>query len=189
MAVLGVLASGNGSNFEAIARAVEPTRHRVAVLIHDRRDAFAAERAARLGIPAVHLSYAGRTRDEAESAIATTLEAHGVDLVALAGFMRLLSPRLIDRYPGRILNIHPSLLPDYPGVSAITDAHGAGETETGVTVHRVDYGMDTGPIIAQERVSMDPEESPDDLETRIHAVEHRLYPSVVLAELNALEET
>jgi phosphoribosylglycinamide formyltransferase 1 len=108
--------------------------------------------------------------------MATWLEEHGVELVVLAGYMQILSPPFLDRFPGRIVNVHPSLLPAFPGANAIDDALAAGVDTTGVTVHYVDEGVDTGPVIAQERVPVEPAAT---LEERIHAVEHRLLPSVV----------
>jgi phosphoribosylglycinamide formyltransferase-1 len=108
--------------------------------------------------------------------MATWLEEHGVELVVLAGYMHLLTRPFLDRFPGRIVNVHPSLLPAFPGAHAIRDALAAGVAETGVTVHRVDEGLDTGPVLAQEAVPLEPRES---LEERIHAVEHRLLPKVV----------
>ena len=108
--------------------------------------------------------------------MATWLEEHGVELVVLAGYMQILTPAFLARFPGRIVNVHPSLLPAFPGTRAIADALDAGVETTGVTVHYVDEGVDTGPVIAQEPVSVEPAAT---LEERIHAVEHRLLPAVV----------
>jgi phosphoribosylglycinamide formyltransferase-1 len=108
--------------------------------------------------------------------MATWLEEHGVELVVLAGYMHLLTKPFLDRFPDRIVNVHPSLLPAFPGARAIEDALVAGVETTGVTVHLVDEGLDTGPVLRQEAVAVDPRET---LEERIHAVEHRLLPAVV----------
>ena len=118
----------------------------------------------------------GESVEERDLVMATWLEEHGVELVVLAGYMHLLTPPFLQRFPSRIVNVHPSLLPAFPGAHAIDDALAAGVEETGVTVHYVDEGLDTGPVIAQEAVSVAPRET---LEERIHAVEHRLLPEVV----------
>jgi phosphoribosylglycinamide formyltransferase-1 len=115
-------------------------------------------------------------RAERDLVMATWLEEHGVELVVLAGYMHLLTPPFLRRFPGRVVNVHPSLLPAFPGAHAIADALAAGVATTGVTVHHVDEGLDTGPAIAQEEVPVEPRET---LEERIHAVEHRLLPKVV----------
>ncbi|MBK5230366.1 MAG: phosphoribosylglycinamide formyltransferase, partial [Thermoleophilia bacterium] len=112
------------------------------------------------------------------------LQADRVDLVVLAGYMQILSARLIDAFAGRIINVHPSLLPTFPGLRAIERALVAGVTETGVTVHHVDEGVDTGPVIAQQALAIEPGDTPESLAERIHAIEHRLLPSVI-AEIAA----
>ena len=116
------------------------------------------------------------TREERDLVMATWLEEHGVRLVVLAGYMHLLTPPFLDRFPKRIVNVHPSLLPAFPGMHAIADALADGAVTTGVTVHYVDEGLDTGPVIRQEPVPVEPRAT---LEERIHAVEHRLLPKVV----------
>ena len=108
--------------------------------------------------------------------MATWLEEHGVELVVLAGYMHLLTKPFLDRFPGRIVNVHPSLLPEFPGAHAVDDAIAAGVAETGVTVHLVDEGLDTGPVLKQEALPVEPR---DTLLERLHAVEHRLLPEVV----------
>lgn len=217
MARLAVLASGSGTNFEAIVEALRASRkaqsldgaegsafreardrgtrgdhddtqqHTCIRLIYDRKAAFAAERAKRLGVAATHVSYAGRDRLEAEAAIEKELEAVETDLVALAGFMRILTPGFVSRWKGRLVNIHPSLLPAWPGAGAIERAYAAGEKNFGVSVHFVDEGMDTGPLIAQDSIERQSGESLAELEARIHALEHRLYPRVILDLLDGIE--
>jgi phosphoribosylglycinamide formyltransferase-1 len=171
--VIGVLVSGNGSNLQALIDARLP----IVAVASSRRDARALERARRAGLPTATFSLdCHETRDERDLVMAAWLEEHGVELVVLAGFMQLLTPAFLDRFPERVVNVHPSLLPAFPGTRAIEDAVAAGVETTGVTVHYVDDGIDTGPVIRQEPVPVEPRDS---LEERIHAVEHRLLPAVV----------
>jgi phosphoribosylglycinamide formyltransferase-1 len=171
--VIGVLVSGRGTNLQALIDAGLP----IAAVASNTRDAPALERARAAGIPRATFSLDCHSdRVERDLVMATWLEEHDVDLVVLAGYMHLLTKPFLDRFPDRIVNVHPSLLPAFPGPHAIEDALAAGAEETGVTVHVVDEGLDTGPILAQEAVPVEPR---DTLEERIHAVEHRLYPSVV----------
>lgn len=186
MPKLAVLASGSGSNFEALARALGPTEHECVLLVCDRAGAGAFERAERLGVPARHVSYAGRTRAEAEAEIEALLSEAGADLVALAGFLRLLSPDFVRRRADRILNVHPALLPAYPGLDALRRAWDAGEETFGATIHRVDEGMDTGSILRRGILRRLPGESFEDLEARVHSLEHSLYRKVVLEMLDKL---
>ena len=142
-----------------------------------RTDAHALERAGEAGIGAAAFEIgAYESRDERDSALADWLEKHGVSLVVCAGFMELLTPTFLERFSERIVNVHPSLLPAFPGTRAIEDALAAGVETTGVTVHLVDEGIDSGPILAQETVEIEPRAT---LLERIHAVEHRLLPAVV----------
>ena len=159
--VLGVLGSGKGSNFSAIARAIDAgsLHARVGVVISDVPDAGILRLAEQHGVPALHLPpgrFKTKLEPERETLLAQTLRAHGVELVVLAGYMRLLKEPLVHAFPRRIINIHPSLLPKFPGLEAWRQALDAGECETGCTVHYVDLGMDTGPIIAQARVPVLP---------------------------------
>jgi len=171
--VIGVLVSGRGTNLQALLDAGLP----VVAVASNRRDAPALERARAAGVATATFSIdCHPDRAERDLVMATWLEEHGVELVVLAGYMHLLTKPFLDRFPGRIVNVHPSLLPEFPGAHAIDDALAAGVDETGVTVHLVDEGLDTGPILAQEPVPVEPR---DTLEERIHAVEHRLYPAVV----------
>jgi phosphoribosylglycinamide formyltransferase-1 len=171
--MIGVLVSGNGTNLQALIDTGLP----VAAVASNRKDAYALERARAAGIPTATFALdCHATRDERDLVMATWLEEHGVDLVVLAGYMHLLTKPFLDRFPGRIVNVHPSLLPAFPGAHAIADALAAGVTTTGVTVHYVDEGLDSGPIIRQEEVPVEPRAT---LEERIHAVEHRLLPEVV----------
>jgi phosphoribosylglycinamide formyltransferase-1 len=171
--MIGVLVSGNGTNLQALIDKRLP----IAAVASNRKDAYALERARAAGIPTATFALdCHATRDERDLVMATWLEEHGVDLVVLAGYMHLLTKPFLDRFPGRIVNVHPSLLPAFPGSHAIADALAAGVATTGVTVHYVDEGLDSGPIIRQEEVPVEPRAT---LEGRIHAVEHRLLPEVV----------
>jgi len=176
--VIGVLVSGDGTNLQALIDAGLP----IAAVASNRRDANALARAERAGLPARVFEleqYADRAARDRE--MADWLGLRGVDLVVLAGYMHLLTPAFLERFPERVVNVHPSLLPDFPGAHAIDDALDAGVETTGVTVHYVDDGLDTGDVIRQETVAVEPRES---LVERIHAVEHRILPQVV-AELCA----
>ncbi|GAB4372722.1 MAG: phosphoribosylglycinamide formyltransferase [Spirochaetales bacterium] len=178
---LAVFASGNGSNFEAIALALQRTSHKVVCLISDNENAYALIRAERLRIP--HHVFPFRTaaeRKASEENIIRLLRSYETDFIALAGFMRLLSPTLIDAFPNRIVNIHPSLLPKYPGTHGILESYRSGDEELGITIHYVDYGMDTGPIILQKSFKRKGTETLEEIEERIHALEHEVYPIVLI---------
>jgi len=171
--VIGVLVSGNGTNLQALIDAGLP----VVAVASSRNDAYALVRARAAGLPTATFSLdCHESREERDLVMATWLEEHGAELVVLAGYMQLLTPAFLDRFSGRIVNVHPSLLPAFPGARPIDDALAAGVDTTGVTVHYVDEGVDTGPVIRQEPVPVEPRET---LEERIHAVEHRLLPAVV----------
>jgi phosphoribosylglycinamide formyltransferase-1 len=171
--MIGVLASGNGTNLQALIDAGLP----VSAVAANRKDAYALVRAREAGIPTATFSLdCHPDRTERDLVMATWLEEHGVELVVLAGYMHLLTEPFLRRFPGRIVNVHPSLLPAFPGAHAIDDALAAGVETTGVTVHFVDEGLDTGPVIVQEEVPVEPRAT---LEERIHGVEHRLLPEVV----------
>ncbi len=184
MGKIAVFASGNGSNFQAFIDAFKTTEHIISVLVCDRQKAYARTRAAEAGIPVEDLRYTKNTdRQELEKELLRRLEPYQPELIVLAGFMRLLTPVLIDAFPGRIINIHPSLLPKYPGTHGIEESYASGDAELGVTVHRVDYGLDTGPVIQQGKIRRIEGESLEAFEERIHALEHRLYPEVILGIL------
>ena len=187
MPKLAVLASGSGTNFEAIASAIAADgRHEIVCLICDRKDAYAFTRAGKLDIASYYVSYPGRERAEAEREMADILKGSGADLIALAGFMRLLTPELLDRYPGKIINIHPSLLPKYPGTHGIEEGWESDDSELGITIHRVDHGLDTGPVIMQKSFTRCGSESLAEIETRIHQLEHQYYPEVLLDILDTI---
>jgi phosphoribosylglycinamide formyltransferase 1 len=171
--VIGVLASGYGTNLQALLDAELP----VVAVASNRNDAYALIRARGAGIPTATFALDCHVdRAERDLVMATWLEEHGVELVVLAGYMHLLTPPFLRRFPGRVVNVHPSLLPAFPGAHAIDEALAAGVETTGVTVHLVDDGIDTGPVLAQEPVPVEPRAT---LVDRIHGVEHRLLPEVV----------
>lgn len=179
---LGVMASGSGSNFEAIAQAIAEGQlnAQIQVLIYNNPGAKAATRADRLGIAAVLLNHREFTSREAlDTAIVQTFQQHGVDWVIMAGWMRLITPVLIDAFPGRILNIHPSLLPSFKGVHAVDQALKAGVKIAGCTVHYVVPEVDSGEIIIQAAVPVLPDDTPETLQARIQVQEHRIYPQAI----------
>ena len=182
---VGVLVSGSGSNLQALIDTLhvpesEPVE--IALVVSDRRSAFALERARKAGIgTAVVKPRDYPSRGAFDEAITGHLESRGVELVVMAGFMRVLQPGFVRRWHGRLLNLHPALLPSFPGDSGIPDAVEYGVKVTGVTAHFVDEGVDTGPVIAQMPVFVQPDDTEETLAARIHAVEHRLYPEAVRA--------
>lgn len=182
MRTLAVLASGRGTNFEALALAARrgDLGGRIVALLSDHADAPALDRARRLGIEALCLPCATyRTRLDDERPWVDALRARGVEVVLLAGFMRRLHATFLDAFPDRILNIHPSLLPAFPGVDAVRRAWEHGVRVTGCTVHLVEDALDAGPILAQSAVEVRDDETLEDLEARVHEAEHRLYPWAV----------
>jgi phosphoribosylglycinamide formyltransferase-1 len=187
MANVAVLASGSGSNFEAIADALEGTNHRICCLVCDRREARVFDRAKRRGIPAFYIPYYRRERSEAEEEVRGVLDRFRPDLIALAGFMRILTPAFVDTFAGKIVNIHPALLPSFPGAHGLEESYHSGNTELGITIHFVDHGTDTGPIIRQASIVRQNGETLGVVEERIHQLEHRHYPEVVLTLLDRVE--
>lgn len=178
---IGVLVSGRGSNLQALLDAARRGElgGELAVVVSNVEGAPALERARRAGIPAVFRDHRGKKREAFDAEIADILRAHHVDLVCLAGFMRLLSPVFVRAFPGRIVNVHPALLPAFPGLDAQRQAWEHGAKVSGATVHLVDEGLDSGPIVAQEPVPVLSGDSPESLAARILEAEHRLYPRAV----------
>ncbi len=188
MANLAVFASGTGSNFVALADDLAESSHNLVLLVTDNPDAPAVERAGERRIPVFYARYKGREREAAERDILAELERRNCDLVALAGFMRILTPTLIDGFPGAIVNIHPSLLPRHPGTRAIEKSYHSGDTELGITIHFVDYGVDTGPIVLQQSFKRSEMADLEAATERIHALEHRWYPTVVRDLLDRISQ-
>lgn len=173
---VGVLVSGSGSNLQALLDAGIP----VVAVASNVAGVHALVRAQAAGVPsAVFPLDEHPDRAARDTAMADWLAAHDVDVVVCAGYMHLLTPAFLARYPGRVVNVHPALLPAFPGAHAVEEALAAGAAETGATVHLVDEGVDTGPILRQERVAILPGDTPATLHERIRAVEHRLLPEVV----------
>lgn len=179
---LAVFCSGNGSNFEAILGAIRrrTLTAEVAVMVCDNPKAYAIHRAARHGVPVAVVSpKLFPSRRSHEELIVRILRTQGVELIVLAGYMRILTPYFIRAFKGRILNIHPSLLPAFKGAHAIRDAFEAGVKETGATVHVVTQELDSGPVIAQKKIKVGPRETLESLEKKIHRAEHALYPLAI----------
>lgn len=178
---IAVFASGSGSNFEAIQKAIElgALDAKIQMVITDKPEAFVVTRAKNFEIPVfsfIPKNYSSKS--EYENEILELLKEKEVEWIILAGYMRLIGETLLSAYPNKIVNIHPSLLPSFPGKDAIGQALEHGVKVTGVTVHLVDEGMDTGPILAQEAVTV-VQENREETEKRIHAVEHKLYPETL----------
>ncbi|MDE2028532.1 MAG: phosphoribosylglycinamide formyltransferase [Candidatus Omnitrophica bacterium] len=177
-----VLASGRGGNLLAIIKAVKAGKVRadLKIVISDKKDAFALEHARQAGVPAVHINPKDfPDRESFDRAVIDRLHESQVDFVVLAGYMRLLSVHFIQQFHNRILNIHPSLLPSFKGMHAIRDAFDHGVKVTGPTVHIVVEAMDDGPIIIQEPVRIEPDDTLESLEEKIHHAEHRIYPQAI----------
>ena len=176
---VAVLASGAGTNLQALLddAVVGP---RIVLVVSDRVDAGALERARRRGVEAVHLEPgAYGSREEHDRALVETLRSRSVDLVCLAGYMRILTPVVVRAFWGRLLNVHPALLPAFPGANAVRDALAWGVKVTGATVHLVDEEVDHGPIVLQEAVPVMDGDDEDALHARIQEVEHRIYTAAV----------
>jgi len=182
---LAVLLSGRGSNFVALADACESGAlpARIVLVLSDRADAAGLARARARGLEAALEERGGETRAAHEARLAARIEEAGADVVCLAGFMRVLSPAFVARFERRVVNVHPSLLPAFPGLEAQHQAFEHGVKVAGATVHLVDAGTDTGPIAGQEAVAVGPGDDAERLAARILEVEHRLYPATLAALL------
>ena len=175
---LGVLVSGNGSNLQAILDAIAngTLDARVRLVLSNRADAFALTRAKKAHVPTAVVSHKDHaTREAFDEVLVEALRRHGAEWIVLAGFMRILTPVFLNAFRGHVLNIHPALLPSFPGVHAIRQALNHGVKITGCTVHWVEEGVDSGPIIAQRAVPVVPGDSEDSLAERMHRAEHELY--------------
>ncbi len=176
------MASGSGSNFEAVAQAIESgnLNAKIAVLIHNKPEIKAIDRAQSRGIPTVLLDHrAYSSREELDRAIVTTFQAHQVECVIMAGWMRVITQVLIDAFPHRVINIHPSLLPSFPGIHAIEQALAAGVKITGCTVHLVSLEVDSGPILVQAAVPILPDDTAATLHARVQIQEHQILPQAI----------
>ena len=170
---LGVMCAGNGTNFENIVN--NCTEHEVVLMVHNKKNCGAVERAERLGIPHVRL----KTKQDDERI--ELFKVWRIDYIILAGYMRILSPKFINAFPNKIINIHPSLLPKYKGLNAIGQAFESGDLNTGCTVHYVTEELDSGTIIEQSIVPICPDDTVDTLTHRVQQAEHRLLPLVINA--------
>lgn len=179
---IAIFASGNGSNFQAIVDSVKAGKLQanVSCLICDKSQAKVIDRAKKSDIPVyVVTPTAYDSKHDYEQAILKILKDYHIDFLVLAGYMRLVGDTLLNPYSHRIINIHPSLLPEFPGLHAIEKAYEAGVHKTGVTIHYVDNGIDTGPIISQEAITINKDEPLESVEERIYRLEHQLYPEVL----------
>jgi len=182
MVKIGVLASGRGSNFQAIIDEIEAGRlsAKIEILIVDNPEAYAIERAKKHGIPYLYINPNDFSTKEAfYEKIRDELLARSVDLVVLAGFMRIVKKPLLDAFPNRIMNIHPALLPSFPGLHGQKQAVDYGVRISGCTVHFVDEGVDSGPIIIQAAVPVHPDDTEETLSERILKLEHKIYPEAI----------
>lgn len=179
---IAVFASGRGTNFAAINRAIKKGKIKadLSLLVCDNPKAGAVARAKRAGIKVALVKRENfASKKDFEAKIIGHLEENKIDLIVLAGFMRILGPELVQKYSGRILNIHPALLPCFKGTQAIKDAFEYGVKVTGVTVHFVDEKMDHGPIILQAAVKIEENDTLESLEAKVHKIEHKLYPEAI----------
>jgi phosphoribosylglycinamide formyltransferase 1 len=178
---LGIMASGSGSNFAAIAKAIaaQYLSAEIAVLIYNNPDIGALTHAATYRIPTVFHDHRGLPRTELDAQIVQSLQAYQVNCVVMAGWMRVVTPVLIDAFPDRIINIHPSLLPSFPGIKAIEQALAAKVKISGCTVHLVSPAVDSGPILIQAAVPVFPDDTVESLHARIQIQEHRILPAAL----------
>jgi phosphoribosylglycinamide formyltransferase-1 len=182
MARIAVFASGFGSNLQAIIKAIKKGRLEadLSLVVSDNKKAYALKRAKRAGIKNIFIDPAAfLSKENFEKEILKNLQAEKIDLIVLAGFMRIIGKTLLESYPGKILNIHPALLPSFKGSYGIKDAFEYGVKITGVTVHLVDAEMDHGPIILQGAIKIEEDDTLESLEKKIHRLEHKLYPQAI----------
>lgn len=177
---LAVLISGNGSNLQALIDAAEQADYRICVVVSNRPQAFGLQRARRANLPVEVIAH-GEFNDRAafDQALRERLEVHAPDLIALAGFMRILGGEFVQHYAGRILNVHPSLLPAFPGLDTHARALQAGAGRHGASIHFVTEELDAGPVVVQGSVAVEAHDTPDTLAEKVHAIEHRIYPAAV----------
>ena len=181
MTRLGIMASGRGSNFQAIIDSIESgsLKAKIELIIVDAAAAYAIERAKKHGIPHRYINPKDYASDDFYKKVADEFKAKGVELICLAGFMRVVRKPLLDAFPMRVMNIHPALLPSFPGLHGQRQAVDYGARISGCTVHFVDEGMDTGPIIIQAAVPVNPDDTEETLSERILKYEHKIYPEAI----------
>lgn len=188
---VAILASGNGTNFEELAKQFQHQQlpGELTLLFCNHPTAKVMKRAARFHIPGFSWTVKEAGGKQAyEQRLLQLLKDHGIEFIVLAGYLRVVGPTLLNEYEGRIVNLHPAWLPEYPGLHSIERAYYDHRRQTGVTVHFIDAGLDSGPIIMQERVPIYPTDRLEDLETRVHQTEHRLYPQAIKKVLTELEK-
>lgn len=179
---VAIFASGNGTNFEVLAKEFEKRNipGKLVLLFCDHPDAPVVKRALRHDVPVETFTLSScQDKRDYENKISQVLDKYQVDFIVLAGYMRVIGKELVSAYEHRIINLHPAYLPNYPGLNSIKRAFEAGDRQTGVTIHYVDEGLDSGPIIAQQHVEIKPDDTLAELETRVHQCEHRLYPETL----------
>ncbi len=187
MLKIGVLASTKGTDLQAIIDEMKAGKMpgiELAVVVSNKKNAYALERARTQGYPAVFVDPKGETPEEYDADLAEVLKEYGVDLVVLVGYMRILTPQFVRRFPRRIINVHPALMPKFSGkgfygANVHEEVLKAGEKETGCTIHFVDEGVDTGEIIVQKTVAVEPEDTPETLKEKVQALEKKWYPEVI----------
>ena len=189
MARLAVFASGRGSNFAAIADYLKTSGslHSLEFLLCEKPEAAVFDRAAERGVTSYHVSYKGRSREAAEAEMLIHASRHRVDLIALAGFMKLFTPFFLKGFQGDIINLHPALLPKYPGTHGIEESYASGDMELGITIMKIDAGCDTGPLILQKSFTRSGTERMEEIEEKIHALEHKWYPQCLCNLLDEID--
>ena len=186
-----ILASGNGTNFEVLAKHFQEgdLPGELALLFCNHPDAPVMDRAKRLGVPAVSFTVKSCVGKAAyEEKLLAVLQEYQIDFIALAGYLRVVGPTILDHYDHRIINLHPAWLPEYPGLHSIERAFNDHRSQTGVTVHYIDAGLDSGPIIAQCHIPILDTDTEESLESRVHDTEHQLYPLALKQALVALNK-
>ena len=188
---VAIFASGNGTNFEVLTNHFQKgdIPGKLALLFCNHPDAPVMERAKRLGVPAESFTVKScGGKEEYEKQVLKLLQKYQIDIIILAGYLRVVGPTILDHYDHRIVNLHPAWLPEYPGLHSIERAFNDHKKQTGVTVHYIDSGLDSGPIIAQRHVPILADDTVDTLEARVHETEHQLYPEAVKQVLTELEK-
>ncbi|MBD7895499.1 phosphoribosylglycinamide formyltransferase [Limosilactobacillus sp. Sa3CUN2] len=188
---VAIFASGNGTNFEVLTNHFQKgdIPGKLALLFCNHPDAPVMERAKRLGVPAESFTVKScGGKEEYEKQVLKLLQKYQIDFIILAGYLRVVGPTILDHYDYRIVNLHPAWLPEYPGLHSIERAFNDHKKQTGVTVHYIDSGLDSGPIIAQRHVPILADDTVDTLEARVHETEHQLYPEAVKQVLTELEK-
>ena len=188
---VAIFASGNGTNFEVLTNHFQKgdIPGKLALLFCNHPDAPVMERAKRLGVPAESFTVKScGGKEEYEKQVLKLLHKYQIDFIILAGYLRVVGPTILDHYDHRIVNLHPAWLPEYPGLHSIERAFNDHKKQTGVTVHYIDSGLDSGPIIAQRHVPILADDTVDTLEARVHETEHQLYPEAVKQVLTELEK-